>query len=110
MPASLVVLSMRSIINNNLDFSYLSGFHQDIYLEMHKIKFKSTLQIIDIIYQEMKYIIHDYSIVRVSPVENDVYEDGGEFYDYIWVKYIHGADRKVSAKFIQEITGLDDVE
>lgn len=109
----LSVLSMRTIINNKLDYSILPEHLQDdIYFEIHKMKFASTLHVLDIINKDMEGILYDFILLAIKPVENDIYEINGEFYNYIWIKYIVNnltffPRGFVRTKYIQEIYEIE---
>lgn len=102
---SLYVLCMRSIINNKLDYSILPEFIQDeIYFEMHKMAFSKTLYVLNTINNEMLYM-NNCLITSVQLVENDLYEDSGEYYNYILIKYLF--KNKIYRKYIQEIGEIE---
>lgn len=101
----LHMLCMRSVINNKIDFSILPEHLRDmIYFEMHKIKFQSTLYVFNTINKEMLYM-NDFLVTNVKLMENDIYEDNGEYYNYILIRYIF--KNKLHKRYIQEIGEIE---
>lgn len=101
----LHMLCMRSVINNKIDFSILPEHLQDmIYFEMHKIKFQSTLYVLNTINKEMLYM-NDFLVTNVKLMENDIYEDNSEYYNYILIRYTF--KNKLHKRYIQEIGEIE---
>jgi hypothetical protein len=105
------MLCVKSIIDNNVDYTTLSNYHQyTIDYEIHKIKFYETLCVMNTIYEEMSTMPMDFLIVKVQVVYKDIEEiTGDEKYNFIYTKFLYnvnGQDVKGS-KFIQEITDID---
>ena len=108
---SLQVLCVRSIMDNNLDYTILSYVLQDmIDYEMHKIKFKDTLYILDTVKYELDNV-DNFLLIKVQPVSKEdlVYDVEDEKYNFIFVKYLYYNDRRVckGTRFIQELNELE---
>lgn len=108
---SLKVLCVRSIMDNNLDYTILSYVLQEmIDYEMHKIKFKDTLYILDTVKYELDNV-DNFLLTKVQPVfkEDLVYDVEDEKYNFIFVKYLYYNCRRVceGTRFIQELNELE---
>lgn len=107
---SLRVLCVKSIMDNNLDYSILPECVNDmINYEMHKIKFKDTLYILNTIKYDLDNI-DNLLLIKVQPVfkEDFVYDDD-EKYNFIFVKYLYFNGRYVyeGKRFIQELSYIE---
>lgn len=104
------MLCVKSIIDNNVDYTMLSDYHQYIIdYEMHKMKFHETLYILNTIYDEMSNI-KDILLLKVQPVCKDGNEGAdNEKYKYIFVKFLckNKNQECKGARFIQEITDIE---
>lgn len=108
---SLQMLCVKSIIDNNVDYTTISDYHKyAIYFEIHKIKFYETLHVMNTIYEEMSSMPNDFLIVKVQVVYKDIEEvTGDEKYNYIFTKFLYENNGQVVkfGKFIQEITDIE---
>jgi len=111
-PLSLQVLCMKSIIDNNLNYSILSYFLQDmIDFELHKMKFNETLYVLNIIKDEMSNV-NNILLKNVKVVDKDelVYDiEDNEKYSFIFIKYLYYKNFRVyeGTRFIQELSEIE---
>lgn len=110
--SSLQVLCMKSIIDNNLNYSILPYFLQDmIDFELHKMKFKDTLYILNTIYADTSNVnnilLKKVKVVSKDDIVYDVEDD--EKYSFIFVKYLYYKNGKSyeSTRFIQELSEIE---
>lgn len=113
--SSLQVLCMKSIIDNNLTYSILPYFLQDmIYFELHKMKFKDTLYILNTIYADTSNV-KDMLLLKVKTVSKDelsdyaFMEEDDEKYNFIFIAFLCKGNHAVfkSTRFIQELNEIE---
>jgi hypothetical protein len=103
---------MKSIIDNNLNYSILSYFLQDmIDFELHKMKFNETLYVLNIIKDEMSNV-NNILLKNVKVVDKDelVYDiEDNEKYSFIFIKYLYYKNFRVyeGTRFIQELSEIE---
>lgn len=109
---SLQVLCVKSIMDNNLDYTVLPDcLTQIVDYEIHKIKFKDTLYILNTIQYELDNV-DNFILIKVRPVSKEdlVYDvEDDEKYNFIFVKYLYYKERNVyeGTRFIQELSYIE---
>lgn len=110
--SSLQVLCMKSIINNNLNYSELHYYLKYmIDFELHKMKFGETLYIINTIYADTSNV-KDMLLTKVKVVSKDevVYDiEDDEKYNFIFIKYLYykNGNSYEGTRFIQELSDIE---
>lgn len=103
---SLQVLCMRTIINNNIDYTMLPDYYKYLIdFERHKMMFSETIYILNTINKDMEYV-SDFILLSVRPVKSIQQFQEDDVYAYIWIKYVYGLS-KTGSKFIQEISDIE---
>lgn len=111
---SLQVLCMKTIIDNNLNYSILPFCLQDIIdYEIHKNKFKDTLYILNTIYADTSNV-KDMLLLKVKPVSKDELSDyafveDNEKYNFIFITFLYKTNSQTfkSTRFIQELSEIE---
>jgi len=105
---------MKSIIDNNLNYYILPYFLQDmIDFELHKMKFKDTLYILNTIYADTSDV-KDMLLLKVKPVSKDELSDyafmeDDEKYNFIFIKFLYYKNGRSyeGTRFIQELSEIE---